>query len=411
MPPDHSWAHRTPNLIGLSYRFAVRTDDARLGRLVDGLLAGLRDPDDRGPVDHWYSLTASEGSDGTVDVRRDGDDLARGQLPGDAVGWVVWDVNRSAAEAGARHLLFHAGALEAGGTGVLVPGASGSGKSTLAAGLARAGLGYLTDELAALDLASGRLLPYAKPITVKPGSFVALADMDPGRAPGHDRAAGPWSGEEWQVAVGERTGRRIGGPCEPGLVIVPRYDPAAVTELTPLSDTEAFFALALHAVNLLPHGAAGSEALGRLAARCRCFALSMSDLDEACRLVLALVAETAAAPARGEGLPMPAEWPDGASVPARREGASAVELDDNLALYDEVGQLLILLNASAAVVWELCDGATSIDDMVRALVEVHRDDPAADAEVIGEDVRLTVRKLADLGLVVDAGAGAGSAPG
>ena len=31
--------------------------------------------------------------------------------------------------------------------------------------------------------------------------------------------------------------------------------------------------------------------------------------------------------------------------------------------------------------------------------------------MIGEDVRLTVRKLADLGLVVDAGPGAGSAVG
>jgi hypothetical protein len=303
VPPDHSWAHRTPNLIGLSYRFAVRSDDVRLGRLLDGLLAGLRDPDDRVPVDHWYSLTASEGSRGTVDVARDGDVIALGQRPGDAVGWVVWDVNRSAAEAGGGHLLFHAGALEAGGTGVLVPGGSGSGKSTLVAGLARAGLGYLTDELAALDMASAVLLPYPKPITVKPGSFVALADMDPDhdRAPDPDRDLGPWSGEEWQVAVGEGTGRRIGRPCEPRLVILPRYDSSAATQLTPLSDTEAFFALALHAVNLIHHGAAGSQALGRLAARCHCFALPMSDLDEACRLVLGLVAETAVAPAQGGG--------------------------------------------------------------------------------------------------------------
>ena len=290
MPPDHSWAHRTPNLIGLSYRFAVRTDDARLGRLVDRLFAGLRDPDDREPVDHWYSLTASDGSDGTMDVTRDNEPVALGQRPGDALGWVMWDVNRSAAEAGAGHLLFHSGALDAGGSGVLVPGASGSGKSTLVAGLARAGLGYLTDELTALDMTSGRLLPYPKPITVKPGSFVAVADMDPDRERGRDDAVDPWSGEEWLVAVGEGTGRRIGGPCEPGLVVVPRYDPSADTELTPLSDTEAFFALALHAVNLIPHGAAGSETLGRLAARCRCFALAMSDLDEACGLVARLVA-------------------------------------------------------------------------------------------------------------------------
>ncbi len=130
--------------------------------------AGLRLEPDRGPVEHWYSLTASVGGAGTFDVVRDDELLAQDQRAGDALGWVVWDVNRSAAAASGAHLLFHAGALEADGAGVLLPGTSGSGKSTLTAGLVtRAGLGYLTDELAALDLRRGLLLPYAKPITVK----------------------------------------------------------------------------------------------------------------------------------------------------------------------------------------------------------------------------------------------------
>jgi len=85
----------------------------------------------------------------------------------------------------------------------------------------------------------------------------------------------------------------------------------------------------------------------------------------------------------------------------RREGAAAVELDDNLALYDEVGQFLILLNTSAAAVWERCDGTTTLEEMVGELAEAHGGD---DAGAIAEDVRLTVRKLAELGLVVDAGA-------
>jgi hypothetical protein len=102
---------------------------------------------------------------------------------------------------------------------------------------------------------------------------------------------------------------------------------------------------------------------------------------------------------------VPAEWPSGASRPARRAGAAAVELDDNVALYDEVGQLLILLNTSAAEVWERCDGTTTLDDITRQLVAAHPDDAA----VIGEDVRQTVGKLAELGLVVDA-AEAGGAP-
>lgn len=82
----------------------------------------------------------------------------------------------------------------------------------------------------------------------------------------------------------------------------------------------------------------------------------------------------------------------------RREEAVAVGLDDNVALYDDVGQLLIMLNSSAAVIWECCDGTTTVDDMVRELTAEHPDDAA----VIEEDVHQTVRKLVELGLVADA---------
>jgi hypothetical protein len=98
------------------------------------------------------------------------------------------------------------------------------------------------------------------------------------------------------VAVGGASGRRVGQACPPSLVIVPRYDPTGPTALTPLSDTEAFLSLALHAVNLLPHGVAGSAALGQVVAQSSCFALTMSDLDEACALVMELVTARDTAP-------------------------------------------------------------------------------------------------------------------
>ena len=264
MPHAHDWAHCTPNLKALSYRFAVCCDDASLGAHIDVMLAALRDPDpnpndaDDGSAPHRYALTASPGRSGTFDVSRDAEMVESALAPGDAVGWLVWDVNRLAAELSGQHLLFHAGGLDADGTGILVPAASGSGKSTLTAGLTRAGLGYLSDELVALELdgaVPGRLLPYPKPMTVKPGSFAVLAEMDPG--PLGDGWFGA-AGGEWQVPVGGGTERRVGNPCAPGFVIVPRYDPAAETALTRLSETEAFFMLALHAVNLLPHGASGT---------------------------------------------------------------------------------------------------------------------------------------------------------
>ncbi|HEX4433350.1 MAG TPA: PqqD family protein [Acidimicrobiales bacterium] len=87
------------------------------------------------------------------------------------------------------------------------------------------------------------------------------------------------------------------------------------------------------------------------------------------------------------------------ALPARRAGASTVALDDNLAVYDDVGQLLILLNTSAAAVWERCDGVTTVDALVDELAATYPDAAA----VMAEDVRQTVDKLRELGLVADAG--------
>jgi len=284
------WAHCTPEFHALSYCFAVRSDDEELARRAQAVFAGLRTRarGTPGPAEAgvrrrcWYSVRTA--GDGAVDVWRDEAVLAACGHPDEAISWIVWDVNRSAADTGGDHLLFHAGALESDAGGVLVPGASGVGKSTLTAGLVRAGLGYLSDELVALDLSSGRLLPYAKPITLKAGSFGVLSDMRP-----------PWDrAPEWQVAVGPDSGLAVGRPCTPSLVVVPRYVAGADTTVVALSATEAFLTLALNAVNLVQHGAAGTDALGAAAARCTCVLLTTSDLDAACRIVLALLEQRAA---------------------------------------------------------------------------------------------------------------------
>jgi hypothetical protein len=97
-----------------------------------------------------------------------------------------------------------------------------------------------------------------------------------------------------------------------------------------------------------------------------------------------------------------AAWPEPSSVPVRREGASGVVLDDNIAIYDDVGQLMILLNSSAGAVWNLCDGSTTVAEIVRALAKTYPDQAA----LIGDDVRETLRKLAEIGLVSDGPAAA-----
>ena len=94
---------------------------------------------------------------------------------------------------------------------------------------------------------------------------------------------------------------------------------------------------------------------------------------------------------------MRGEWPESESRPRRRTGSPAVSLDDNLALYDDVGQLLILLNVAAAAVWTRCDGVATFDQIVAGVASSH----AGDLDEIAEDVWLTMRRLAELGLVVE----------
>ena len=165
-------------------------------------------------------------------------------------------------------------------------------------------------------------------------------------------------------------------PAGPALVVVPRYAPGVPTRLTPLSGTEAFLSPALHAVNLLPHGIAGAGALGRLVAQSPCYALTMSDLDEACALVLGLVEATAPmTPGAGRGRGRPGAACGAAWCSARRSDRRSDRRGDwrrpdrragrQRGRYDDVGQLLILLNTSAASVWERCDGTTTLDEMAR----------------------------------------------
>ena len=229
----------------------------------------------------------------------------------------MWDLNREAAHAGRNHLLFHAAGLQDGAAGVLVPGASGSGKSTLAAGLVRAGFAYLSDELVALEIDRGRLLPYAKPIAVKPGSTDVLRDMRP---PAIGSADDLRADEDWLLPSVTTFGRPVGGPCVPELVVVPRFEPGHVTQLKPLSETEAFVTLAVNAVNFVEHGTDGARALGELVTRCECVALTMSDLEEA------VEARTAADGGRSRpdgtvtrGPGVRSEWPERGSRPRRRE--------------------------------------------------------------------------------------------
>ena len=68
---------------------------------------------------------------------------------------------------------------------------------------------------------------------------------------------------------------------------------------------------------------------------------------------------------------------------------------DETAIFDPSSGRLMRLNPSARAIWELCDGETTVDEVVDALVELTG---RPKAEVISE-VKATLDQLLSLGLV------------
>jgi len=81
-------------------------------------------------------------------------------------------------------LAFHAAAVCAGDTGVLIPGQSGAGKSTLAVWLATRGFNYLTDELVHIPLGTNRIDAFTRPINLKQNGCRMLEEEFDIRDPG-----------------------------------------------------------------------------------------------------------------------------------------------------------------------------------------------------------------------------------
>ena len=75
--------------------------------------------------------------------------------------------------------LIHGGAVALGETGICFPAFAGSGKTTLIAHLIGRGFDYLSDDLTPVD-ASGTMLPWPMPLSVKQGSWRAIEQVHPG---------------------------------------------------------------------------------------------------------------------------------------------------------------------------------------------------------------------------------------
>ena len=81
------------------------------------------------------------------------------------------------------------------------------------------------------------------------------------------------------------------------------------------------------------------------------------------------------------------------SLPRRRTGVTRVEAGGVQFLRDGRGHDLCAVNETASALWDLCDGETSVEEMVDAVVQVC----AVDAEQARRDIAAAVRHLVAVG--------------
>ena len=204
----------------------------------------------------------------------------------DAIAHLDALINASAMRHLGFHILIHAGSLAWGDAGIVIPGESGAGKSTLVAALAMSGFKYLSDELAVLELASGDLFPFPKPICLKSGGWKAILTQV--GTPEFAMMARRFDGEAvTYVSPPERATMAEG--ISTRYVLLPARVSGVKARLSPCSRSTAFVELARNSPNLPRHGAAAVETLAGLVEGASCFVLRYDGLREAVKLVSELV--------------------------------------------------------------------------------------------------------------------------
>lgn len=205
-----------------------------------------------------------------------------------------WGMNWCVSGSCHQYLILHAAVLERGGRALIMPAPSGSGKSTLCAALLFRGWRLLSDELALIEMDSGRLQPLPRAVSLKNASIEVIRGFA-----GEAARFGSIVHDTSKGVVGHfrpplDAVRRAGETAAPGWVVFPRYQAAAPAELRALSKGHCLMQLIENAFNYNVQQRAGFERLAGLVAASDCYQFSYSSLDEAVALFEGLASEAGA---------------------------------------------------------------------------------------------------------------------
>jgi hypothetical protein len=266
----------------LGHTFTVTTFDVELHRYLAAAFAGLATA---ARPEHRYDLSERPSAEGPIyELRRDGIAVHRTHRPETTIGALSWNINRAAFQSRRDLVLVHAAVASRDGQALLLPAVMEAGKTTLVAGLVRRGLGYLSDEMAAVEPGTLTVHPYAKPLSVDAGSWTVL----PSLAPLVGETVAPYTQLQWQVGAQTIRPDALAGPATPRWIIAPRYEPGAPTRVERVRPAEMVLLLAQQAFAL---DADVLRTIAELVKATSCHRLVSGDLASACDAVLQLLDE------------------------------------------------------------------------------------------------------------------------
>ena len=80
------------------------------------------------------------------------------------------------------------------------------------------------------------------------------------------------------------------------------------------------------------------------------------------------------------------------AIPGSREGLQTDLLDDELLVYDKETTKVIALNATASLIWSLCDGSRSLGEVEKLLVEAYPEGASRIPAEMADTIEMLVKE-------------------